>query len=232
MNFTNNNLCIIPARGGSKRIPKKNIKFFLGKPIIAYSIEIAQKSGLFDEIIVSTDDIEIVEIAKNLGAKVPFIRSEKTSNDFAPLRDVVDEVLDYYSSINRCFNNVCCILPTAPLLRVNDIVESLELLNTNNLDSVRPIVKFNYPIQRAFKYKDGLVEMFNPEYLLTRSQDLEEAYHDAGMFYWLNFSKGFKGEKKGGFIIEEKFAQDIDTLEDWEIAEFKYNFLFSNGKFS
>ncbi|MFV0155364.1 pseudaminic acid cytidylyltransferase [Empedobacter falsenii] len=228
MNFTKNNLCIIPARGGSKRIPKKNIKFFLGKPIIAYSIEIARKSGLFEEIMVSTDDPEIAQIAEEYGAKVPFFRSKETSDDFAPLRDVVDEVLEHYSSNNKFFENVCCILPTAPLLQQIDIVKSLEILESNNFDSVRPIVKFSYPIQRAFKYNGGLVEMFNPEFLLTRSQDLEDAYHDAGMFYWLTFEKGFKGEKKGAYVIAEKYAQDIDTLEDWEIAEFKYNFLFSD----
>lgn len=230
MNTSQNNLCIIPARGGSKRIPKKNIRFFLGKPIIAYSIEAAVNSGLFTEVMVSTDDPEIAKIAVLLGAEVPFYRSAKTSDDYAPLRDVVDEVLNYYRNANKNFDKVCCILPTAPFLRNSDLVKSMEMLVDNNFDSVRPVVKFSYPIQRAFKYTEGKVEMFNTEYALTRSQDLEEAYHDAGMFYWMWFNKGFNGDNKGGYIISEKFAQDIDTIEDWEMAEFKYQYLFSNEK--
>lgn len=230
MNISQSNLCIIPARGGSKRILKKNIKDFLGKPIIAYSIEAAQNSGLFKEIMVSTDDIEIAEIAVRYGAKVPFIRSEKSSNDFAPLKDVIDEVLQFYKDEVQFFDSVCCLLPTAPLLTSEILEESLSLMHSKKFDSVRPIVRFSYPIQRAFRIQDDKVSMFNPEHFLTRSQDLEEAYHDAGMFYWCGYDKGLNGENKGGMIISDKFAQDIDTLEDWDLAEFKYQYFLSNEK--
>lgn len=228
MNITTNNICIIPARGGSKRILKKNIKDFLGKPIIAYSIETALKSGLFSEVMVSTDDDEIAEISKKYGAKVPFFRSKETANDFAPLKDVVNEVLEHYKNNRQVFEDVCCLLPTAPFVTTVMLKEAQQLKNNKNYDSVRPIVRFSYPIQRALKFKEGKVEMFNPEHFLTRSQDLEEAYHDAGMFYWCSFKFGLNGNNKGAIIVSEKQAQDIDTIEDWEIAEFKYNYLFSD----
>jgi pseudaminic acid cytidylyltransferase len=220
------NLCIIPARGGSKRIQKKNIRKFLGKPIIAYSIETALKSGLFSEVIVSTDDDEIAEISKKYGAEVPFTRSNEAANDFAPLKDVVKEVLDFYKSKDQIFNDVCCLLPTAPFVTEAMLKEAQQLKNDKNYDSIRPIVKFSYPIQRALKYKDGKVEMFNPENALTRSQDLEEAYHDAGMFYWCSFDLGFEGINRGAIVVSEKQAQDIDTVEDWELAEMKYKLLY------
>ena len=226
MGTTANNLCIIPARGGSKRIPKKNIKDFFGKPIIAYSIEMALDSSLFSEVMVSTDDEEIAQVAKRYGAKVPFFRSKEAANDFAPLKTVVDEVLEFYKSQDQTFDKVCCLLPTAPLLTVGSLKKALDVLIRNNFDSVRPIVKFGYPIQRALKFVNGKVEMFNPEHLLTRSQDLEATYHDAGMFYWMSFEIGFDGLNKGGYVIPEIYTQDIDTLEDWTIAEFKYSYLF------
>lgn len=221
------NLCIIPARGGSKRIPRKNIRDFLGKPIIAYSIETALESGLFSEVMVSTDDEEIAEIAKRYGAKVPFSRSKESANDFAPLKDVVNEVLEYYKQKNQNFEEVCCLLPTAPFVTAKMLIEAQTLMRKENYDLVKPIVRFGYPIQRALRLVDGRVEMFNPEHALTRSQDLEEAYHDAGMFYWCSFKLGFDGIRKGGIIISEKESQDIDTIEDWEIAELKFHYLFS-----
>jgi N-acylneuraminate cytidylyltransferase len=218
-----NNLCIIPARGGSKRIPRKNIKDFLGKPIIAYSIEAALISGLFNEVMVSTDDEEIANVAKKYGAKVPFMRSNINSNDYATLADVIDEVKDQYLKVNKKFDNICCVLPTAPLLTVGNLVKGYELLITKNIDSVRPIVRFSYPIQRAVKMgENGKVSIFYPEYQNTRSQDLEPAYHDAGQFYWMRFESGLRGGNKFGFEIPEMIVQDIDTEEDWQIAELKY----------
>ena len=159
------NLAIIPARGGSKRIPKKNIKDFLGKPIIAYSIETALKSGLFDEIIVSTDDPEISDVAIKYGAKVPCFRSSETSNDFASLSDVMNEVILFYKNRNIRFDYVCCILPTTPLVTMENLKLGYGLITNSEFDSIRPIVRYSYPIQRAFRYnKNGGVELFNPEH--------------------------------------------------------------------
>jgi pseudaminic acid cytidylyltransferase len=217
------NLCIIPARGGSKRIPRKNIKEFLGKPIIAYSIETAIKSGLFDEVMVSTDDEEIAQVAKNHGAKVPFLRSQENANDYATLADVVDEVLLHYKVK---FDYTCCLLSTSPLVQTKHIAEALIILKNQNFDSARPVAKFSYPIQRAMKIsEDGKVNWFYPEFSKSRSQDLQEAYHDAGQFYWMKSEKGLRSENRGALVIPEKYVQDIDTEEDWEIAEMKYNFL-------
>jgi N-acylneuraminate cytidylyltransferase len=219
------NLCIIPARGGSKRIPRKNIKDFLGKPIIAYSIEAAINSNLFDEVMVSTDDLEIAEVAIKYGAKVPFLRSKENANDFATLADVIDEVKEEYSKLGEKFNNICCILPTAPLIRVNNLIDCYNMLLNEGVDSVRPIVQFPYPIQRAVKLCKGKISMLYPEHQNTRSQDLEPAYYDAGQFYWMKYNTGLRGINKFGFVIPERFAQDIDTVEDWEMAEFKYKLL-------
>jgi len=217
------NLCIIPARGGSKRIPRKNIKDFLGKPIIAYSIEIARTSNLFDEIVVSTDDEEIADISRKFGANVPFMRSSKNSNDFAVLADVVQEVLDYYKAMGKKIEFACCLLPTAPLIRLEYFMQSFELLKSSNFDSIRPIVKFSYPIQRAIKLSEASkVSFFYPEFAKSRSQDLEEAYHDAGQFYWFRAVTGMKSENKGAIIIPELGVQDIDTEEDWKLAELKF----------
>ena len=220
------NLAIIPARSGSKRIPKKNIKLFLGKPIIAYSIEVAIKSNLFEEVMVSTDDEEIAEVAKAYGAKVPFYRSEKNSNDFATLNDVIDEVLKCYKISRKDFEYGCCILSTAPFITTEKLNEALVMMTEKGFDSVRPIVKFSYPIQRAFKFlPDNSVQRFYPEFEQSRSQDLEPAYHDAGQFYWFKTDKMLQGNFKGGIQINEIEAQDIDTLEDWKIAEIKMQIL-------
>ena len=220
-----NNLCIIPARGGSKRIPRKNIKDFLGKPIIAYSIEAALSSGLFSEVMVSTDDQEIAEIALQYGAKVPFYRSKNTSDDFATLSDVIEEVKDYYLAEGLKFDNICCVLATAPFVSRNLLNEVLLEMNTKGFDSTRPLVRFSYPPQRGVKMEDGKISFFYPEFAKSRSQDLEPIYFDAGMFYWMRFELGLKGDNKGGYIIEEKYAQDIDTLDDWKLAEIKYKLL-------
>lgn len=220
-----NNIAIIPARGGSKRIPKKNIKPFLGKPIIAYSIEAAQKSGLFSEIMVSTDSEEIAAIAKEYGATVPFMRSLENADDFATLNDVFCEVRDSYKKAGQEFDNYCVILPTAPLLTAALLREAHEKLNASDFDSVRPLLRFDYPIQRAFSLENGEVLFMQPQYARTRSQDLEPAYHDAGMFYFIRRGSDMAGGKKGGFEIKSLFAQDIDTEEDWLLAEMKYKLI-------
>ena len=222
------NLAIIPARGGSKRIPGKNIKDFLGKPIISYSIEAAHNSKLFDEIMVSTDNSQIAEIAKNLGAKVPFLRSAETSDEYATFADVIEEVKKEYLKINRRFDYICCILPTAPLITVRNIEFGFRFLKKTNADSVKPVIRYSYPIQRAFKLHDDKVVMFHPELHPARSQDLEPTFHDAGQLYWMKFESGLIKKNKFGFEISEMEGQDIDTLEDWKLAEFKY--IFNNRK--
>ena len=221
------NLCIIPARGGSKRIPRKNIKDFLGKPIIAYSIEAAFKSGLFDEVMVSTDDKEVAEVAKQYGAKVPFMRSKENSNDFAIINDVFIEVINNYKKRNVEFDYTCMIFPTSPLIQENRIGEAFDLLLKKDFDSIRPIVKFSYPIQRAFRLDGFLLSRMHPENFRKRSQDLEAAYHDAGQFYWINKNCSLLDENKGGIVISDIEAQDIDNEDDWKLAESKYRLLHS-----
>lgn len=220
------NLCIIPARGGSKRIPRKNIKPFMGKPIMAYSIEAALKSGLFDEVMVSTDDVEFADVAKQYGASVPFLRSEKTANDYATLSDVINEVVQMYKDIGKEFDNFCCLLSTAPFVTSSQLCDSYQIFIDNNFDSLRPVVRFDFPIQRAFRMADdNTVTFMHPEHMNTRSQDLEKTYHDAGLFYWGTCVLGFKGSRWGGYEIDESVCQDIDTEEDWRIAEIKYKLL-------
>lgn len=220
------NLAIIPARGGSIRIPKKNIKIFLGKPIIAYSIEIALKSGLFDSVMVSTDDDEIAGIAKKYGADIPFLRSETTSNAFAPLNDVVKEVKKEYEKRNIIFDNICLILPTAPLIKIENLQKGFDLLINSDFDSVRPVVPFGFPVQRAFLLDDSSeVRPMYPDEFPKRSQDLQKTYHDSGQFYWIKGNKDLS-EKKGAFEIPEYEAQDIDNENDWKLAELKYRLLF------
>lgn len=222
------NICIIPARGGSKRIPHKNIRSFLGKPIIAYSIEAAINSRCFDEIMVSTDDEEIAQIAKQYGAKVPFMRSEKTSNDHATLADVIKEVLKEYSDAGVIFDNMCCILATSPLLRSDDIIAGYKKLLDSNFTSIVPIVQYSYPIQRSLILdKAGIVSYKWPEYSKSRSQDLEPTYHDAGTFYWHVIRNWISGDiRRGAVVVDEMSVQDIDTERDWEMAEFKYGMQF------
>ena len=224
-------LAIIPARGGSKRIPKKNIKFFLGKPIIAYAIETAINSKLFDEVMVSTDDHDIAEIAVSYGAKVPFIRSEKNANDFATTIDVIKEVMSSYEKLERKFKYASCIYPCTPLLSKQRLSESFYLLEKKNLDCVFPIIKYGFPIQRAVRLNDkGLIEMYQPENLITRSQDLEDSFHDAGQFYSFNVNNLVSKQKlltelTGYIEVSEMEAQDIDNLVDWKLAELKYKII-------
>jgi pseudaminic acid cytidylyltransferase len=225
------NLCIIPARGGSKRIPKKNIKFFLGKPIIAYSIEVALNSGLFDEVMVSTDDSEIAEIAISCGAKVPFMRSEKNSSDFATTYDVLEEVLYKYKKNNKEFEYTCCLYPCAPLISIEQLNMAYILLKSNLFDSVIPVIPFSFPIQRAFRIcEDEKLHFFFPEFALANSQDLEKGYHDAGEFYWIDTAKMLQKKKivsnnTGYLELNELECQDIDNEIDWELVELKYKLL-------
>lgn len=221
------NLCIIPARGGSKRIPRKNIKEFLGKPIIAYSIETALETGLFDEVMVSTDDEEIAEVAKQYGAKVPFMRSAETASDFASTADVLKEVLTKYKELGKEFDNFCCFYATAPLVQSKDVTSAFERLQQSNFTCVYPVVQFSYPIWRCLDIaEDGTMKRHWPEYENSRSQDLPKEYHDTGTFYWYKTKEWLAGSVKiGGIIVDETSIQDIDTETDWKLAEMKYNLL-------
>lgn len=232
-------LAVIPARGGSKRIPRKNVRPFLGKPIISYSIESALESGLFEEVMVSTDDEEIAAIGRQYGASVPFMRSEKTADDRSSINDVMKEVLDCYLDSGQSFTNVCCILSTAPFASVARLREGYELLGPAGVEAVIPVVRFSYPIQRAMKVEphgdpEGRVSWFFDEYKTCHSQDLEPGFHDAGIFYW------FKTEPflRGGEIltaravaqeIPELEAHDIDSDQDWLIAELKYKLMVASA---
>lgn len=226
----NRSIAIIPARGGSKRIPRKNIKEFLGKPMIYYSIKAALDSLAFDEVMVSTDDEEIAELSKSFGAGVPFLRSAETSSDHASTADVIWEVIHEYQKIGKEFDSFCCIYPTAPLLTGDKLSKAMEALWKSEADSLIPIVKFSYPPQRAMMLKDGKVSMSYPEYLETRSQDLEEWYHDCGQFYCVRTQAFIDKheiltDKTIPFIIPELEVQDIDHEADWKIAEYKYRLL-------
>jgi len=226
------NLCIIPARGGSKRILKKNIKDFLGKPIIAYSIEAALKSELFEEVMVSTDDAEIANIAKLYGAVVPFMRSDKNADDFATTVDVLIEVIENYRAEGRSFDNIACLYPSAPFTTSNKLQEAYKILLNKKMDTVFPVMTFSFPIQRSLKMSNGKLEYLYPEFENSRSQDLEKAYHDAGQFYFINTSmllinKSILSKNTGAIHISELEAQDIDNETDWKIAEIKYELLQS-----
>lgn len=227
------NLAIIPARGGSKRIPRKNIKDFLGKPIIAYSIEAALKSNLFDEVMVSTDDEEIAEIARKYGAKIPFLRSEKNSNDYATTFDVIKEVLNSYKENGKEYEYACCIYACAPLLQISSLIEANRLLKEKLYDSVFPVTAFSYPIQRALCVNKDKLSFVNQEFATTRSQDLQTSYHDVGQFYFMNCSKVLEKSSlltnnTGTIILEENKVQDIDNETDWSLAELKYKLFFLN----
>lgn len=229
------NLAIIPARGGSKRIPRKNIKLFLGKPIIAYSIEAAINSGLFNEVMVSTDDAEIAAIAIQYGATVPFMRSEITSNDFATTFDVIKEVINSYSEKGIEFKNACCIYPCAPFVIEQKLEKAYNLLIKEHFDAVFPVMQFGYPIQRALQKDDlGKISFFYPEYALSRSQDLPPSFHDAGQFYWMNVASCMEQQKiitdnTGSIVITELQGQDIDNEVDWKMAELKFKLFKENS---
>lgn len=229
------NIAIITARGGSKRIPHKNIKEFCGKPIIEYSIEAAKQAGIFDTVMVSTDDNKIAEIAKNAGAEVPFMRSEETSNDYATTADVLMEVLEKYKERGIRYENACCIYPTAPFVTGYKLRQAMEMLVKEKKDSVMPVVPFSFPPLRGMVINDGKLEYKWQEYAMKRSQDLEESYHDCGQFYVFRVET-FEKEKKlvtdntAGMIISELEVQDIDNETDWQLAEMKYRLLKEKGR--
>ena len=222
-------IAIIPARGGSKRIPRKNIKPFMGKPVMAYSIEAAIESGIFSEVMVSTDDPEIAEVAVKWGANVPFLRSERNSGDYATTMDVIFEVLECYGREGRHFDTVCCIYSTAPFITPERIREADRKID-EGYDSAFSVVVYGYPVQRALHLVDGNMCMLHPEYRDSRSQDLETVYHDAGQFYVstakaLRDTRSFWGEKTAGIVLPELEVQDLDTMTDWKLAEMKYRLL-------
>jgi len=223
-------LAIITARGGSKRIPRKNIKEFCGKPILAYSIEAAVESGLFDTVMVSTDDEEIAEIAKAYGAEVPFYRSAETSNDYATTNDVLLEVLAEYEKRGQCFDMAVCIYPTAPFVTAEKLKAAVEMLSESDADTLIPVVAFSYPPQRAMIVEEGRLVFEYPQYLDSRSQDLTPHYHDVGQFYVFR-TDAFKKNRKlmvGNIlplVVSEMEVQDIDNQTDWEIAEMKYRLM-------
>lgn len=225
------NVAIITARGGSKRIPRKNIKEFCGKPIIAYSIQAALASGCFDEVMVSTDDEEIKEVALEYGAKVPFMRSDETSNDYATTQDVVMEVLKSYRKIDVDFEYACCIYPTAPFITAEKLNNAMKMLVDNKCDTVFPVVPFSFPPQRGLLVREnGNTRFKYPEFSLMRSQDLETIYHDCGQYYCF-YVKRFLEEKKiimsntYSIIENELEVQDIDNEIDWQLAELKYKLI-------
>lgn len=219
-------LAIITARGGSKRIPRKNIKPFCGKPIIQYSIEAALSSGIFTEVMVSTDDEEIAQIARDAGAQVPFMRSAAAANDYASTDDVIREVLEAYEAQGRHFDTFCCIYPTAPFVTAAKLQTAMEMLKKN--ESVIPVVPFSYPVQRGLSIDaQGHVGYKWKEYATARSQDLEKIYHDCGQFYACRTEAFFREGTTDTpdmvpLILSELEVQDIDTPEDWAIAEVKY----------
>lgn len=226
-------VAIITARGGSKRIPRKNIKEFLGRPIIEYSIKAAIDSGIFDEVMVSTDDEEIANIAKQAGANVPFMRSADTANDYATTTDVIGEVLNQYKEVDVEFDYACCIYPTAPFVTKELLLKAKDLVENEGADSCFPVIQFSFPPQRGMIIKEGIAKYKYPEYQFTRSQDLEGMYHDSGQFYYFNANKFETTGKMLGdvikpIVISEMEAQDIDNEDDWKIAELKYKMLQGN----
>lgn len=221
-------LAVIPARGGSKRIPRKNIKPFCGKPMIAWSIEAAQRSGCFDQIVVSTDDAEIAEAARQFGAAVPFMRPAELSDDHTGTIPVIRHAIEWFNGQGQVAEQVCCLYATAPFVRAEDIQTGLKILTSSSGDYAFSVTSYPFPIQRAIRITEqGRVEMFNPEHFNTRSQDLEEAYHDAGQFYWGRTCAWLQGKMifspdSAPVLLPRHRVQDIDTLEDWLRAEWMF----------
>lgn len=223
-------IAIITARGGSKRIPGKNKKDFLGKPIISYAVEAALTSGLFEEVMVSTDDEEIAQIARDAGAKVPFMRSSATANDFATTDDVLMEVLTEYKKCGRTFDYMACIYPTAPFVTAGKLQEAFRVLVQEDASGVMPVVPFSFPPQRGMAVRDGRLEYCYPENAAKRSQDLETMYHDCGQFYFYHTQRymACRGDLPDGYvpiIVPETEVQDIDNPTDWQLAEMKYRMM-------
>lgn len=231
MEFMNEKrLAIITARGGSKRIPKKNIKEFMGKPMLAYAIEAAKESDLFDTIMVSTDAEDIANVARLYGADVPFMRSERNSSDYATTADVIEEVIVEYESRGLSYNEICCLYPCVPFLKGSTLTKAHALLKS--VEAVMPVCRFPVPIEWAFQIREGRLVAREPDKLVIRSQDLETMYYDAGMFYYF-YTDAFRKYKALSFpntapyIMDESECQDIDTMEDWHIAEIKYRLLYA-----
>lgn len=225
-------IAIITARGGSKRIPKKNIRDFCGKPIMSYSIEAALGSNSFDEVMVSTDSNEIAAIARDYGAKVPFLRSKETSDDFATTSDVINEVINEYEKRGVEFDCICCIYPTAPFITSDKLSVAMKYLDDETVEGIVPVVKFGFPPQRAFVIEDEMLKYKYPDCALARSQDLEPYYHDCGQFYICR-TEAFKREgtmitkRIKPLIVSEEEVQDIDTFSDWNLAEIKFKKMMS-----
>ncbi len=225
------NIAIIPARGGSKRIPQKNIKLFCGKPIIAYSIMTAQKTKLFDRIIVSTDDHQIANVALEWGAEIPFMRPQHLADDYTTTLDVINHAINWLNKNDVVHDHACCIYATAPFVRISDLKKGYELLKNNDTNFSFPVTTFPSSIFRALKLtENNTLKMFWPEHLNTRTQDLAEAYHDVGQFYWGKTEAFLKtrtilNEHSSPVVIPRYLAQDIDTPEDWEQAELIYTIL-------
>jgi N-acylneuraminate cytidylyltransferase len=218
-------LAVIPARGGSKRIPRKNIKEFCGKPMIAWSIEAAIRSGCFDQVVVSTDDAEIADVARQYGASVPFMRPAELSDDYTGTLPVIRHAIEWFNGQGQTVEQVCCLYATAPFVCVEDIQRGLQILEETGSDYAFSVTSYAFPIQRAIRLTEqGRVEMFSPEHFNTRSQDLEEAYHDAGQFYWGRASAWLQGKMifspdSAPVLLPRHRVQDIDTPDDWLRAE-------------
>ena len=224
-------LCVIPARGGSKRIPRKNIKEFCGKPMIVWSIEAAIKSRCFDRIIVSTDDEEIALVAKQAGAQTPFVRPRGLADDYASTTAVIAHAIKWQASHDKMPDNVCCLYATAPFVRATDLQRGLRILESSGADYALSVASYEFPIQRAIRItRNNRIEMLQPEHLATRSQDLEEAWHDAGQFYWGRAAAWITGKpifSKGAcpVLMPRHRVQDIDTQEDWSRAQLMFRLL-------
>lgn len=221
-------LAVIPARGGSKRIPRKNVKEFGGKPMLAWSIDAALNSGCFDEVTVSTDDPEIADVARAFGASVPFMRPSTLSDDHTGTIPVVRHAVQWFLDNGAVAEKVCCLYATAPFVRAEDLRRGLNVLEATNGDYAFSVTSYAFPIQRALRVTEaGRVEMFNPEHFTTRSQDLEEAFHDAGQFYWGTSQAWLEARMiftpaSAPVMLPRHRVQDIDTMEDWERAEWLF----------
>lgn len=230
-----NSIAIITARGGSKRIPRKNIKDFCGKPILAYSIMASLTSQLFDEVMVSTDSEEIASIARSFGAKVPFFRSNKNSDDYATTEDVLEEVIENYADNGISFKWFACVYPTAPFVTAEKMKSAYKIFSKSNAATLEAVVRFSYPPQRGYVEQNGLMVYKWKEYVNSRSQDLETFYHDAGQFYFFDKEKFMDFRNTGSvltkkpYILDEAEVQDIDNLDDWYLAELKYKLMIEKS---
>ena len=228
-------VAIITARGGSKRIPGKNIREFCGKPIIAYSIEAALESEIFQSVMVSTDSEEIAKVAQKYGADVPFMRSQENADDYADTTDVLLEVLNEYKKSGKQFDTFCCIYPTAPFVTKEKLRESYQLLLQPDVNNVIPMVPFSFPPQRGMLKQGKYLEPAYPEYINFRSQDLEEIFHDCGQYYWCKTDAFYENQnilfhKTVPYPVSEMEVQDIDNESDWELAEMKYQYMRNKGR--